>query len=367
MKNLKDIIIDARMVTHQLHGIGRYTYELIKRVSSTSELNLKLLVNDVNLGKEIFGEFKNVEFIVMKSKFISLQEQIELPRVINRYKGKAIFHSPSFVGSPFIKINTIMTIHDLNHLRFPQFYSPFHKYYYKFIVKTSARKTAKLLTGSEFAKDELLEWLECDESKIVVAYDGIDKRFSLIEDKDKLESVRKKYKLPDRFILYIGNQKPHKNVETIISSMKYIDEVKFVINGKGNESINKAISDNKVEDKILKIGFVDEEDLPYVYNLATVFTFPSLYEGFGLPPLEAMACGCPTVVSNTSSLPEVVGEAALKVEAKDDKAFADAINQLLTDEKLRENLIQSGMERVKKFSWDKMVEDTIKVYMEAMN
>lgn len=366
MEELKDIIIDARIVNHQLNGIARYTYELVRRVSNISYYKLKLLVNDMVLGKEIFGEFKNIEFIEMKSKFLSLKEQLELPKILNKYKGKAIFHSPSFVGSPFVKIDTIMTIHDLNHLRFPQFYTKFHKYYYDYIVKISAKKCSKLLTVSNFSKQELVEWLNCDENNIIVTYNGIDDRFKVISDRNKLENVREKYNLPDRFILYIGNQKPHKNVETLISSMKYIEGIKFAINGNGNESINKAIKENGVENKILKIGFVDEEDLPYVYNLATVFIFPSLYEGFGLPPLEAMACGCPAIVSNTSSLPEVVGDAALKVEPRDDKGFANAINKLLEDEEMRNQMINKGLIRVKEFSWDKLAEDTVTVYSQVM-
>lgn len=362
---MKNIIFDARMINHELHGIARYAYEIINRVSKIEGYKLILLVNDENLAKEMFGEKSSIQYILMKNKFLSLGEQIELPRILNKYSHKAIFHSPSYVSSPFIKIRSIMTIHDLNHLRFPQFYTPFHKYYYNYIVKPSANKASKILTVSNFSRMELLEWLKCNNDKIICTYNGIDEAFRVIKDKNVLKSVKEKYKLPDKFILYVGNQKPHKNLQTIIKSMKYIDDVKLVINGKGNEFINNCIKESMVEDKVLKIGFIEEKDLPKVYNLATVFVFPSLYEGFGLPPLEAMACGCPAIVSNASSLPEVVGEAGLKVDPLDDKGFADAINKVIKDDVLREQLICEGLERVSKYSWNSLVEDTIKIYDEV--
>ena len=294
------------MVDKHLHGIARYTYEIIKGMSFSNKIHMILLVNNLELSKEIFGQFNNIEFIKMKSKFLSLSEQLELPHIINKYKGKAIFHSPSFVSSPFIKTKMIMTIHDLNHLRFPQYYSPFHKYYYKYIVKPSALKCEKILTVSEFSKNEIVDWLKCDRDKVIVTYNGVDSRFKVIKDKNALLKAKEKYKLPDKFVLYIGNLKPHKNVETLVKAMDLVDNnIRLVINGKVNESLDKIINTYKLQNKINFIGYVADEDLPALYNLASVFVFPSLYEGFGLPPLEAMACGCPTIISNTEALIEV--------------------------------------------------------------
>ncbi|MBP2032216.1 glycosyltransferase involved in cell wall biosynthesis [Clostridium algifaecis] len=354
-----NVIIDARMVDRHLHGIARYTYEIIKNMSFEDKVHMMLLVNNLNLSKEIFGQFNNIEFIKMKSKFLSLSEQIELPLVVNKYNGKSIFHSPSFVASPFIKTKMIMTIHDLNHLRFPKYYSPFHKYYYKYIVKPSALKCKKILTVSEFSKNEIVDWLKCDRDKVVVTYNGVDNRFKYIDDNDKLIKVKNKYNLPNKFILYIGNLKPHKNVRTLIRAMSLVDnDIKLVINGKINEPLMEVINTYNLKSKIRFIGYVDDEDLPILYNLANVFIFPSLYEGFGLPPLEAMACGCPVIVSNTSSLPEVVGDAGEKFEAEDYEKLAELIKKVLDKSCDKQKLI----ERSKLFNWEKTCDKTFKIY-----
>lgn len=355
-----NVIIDTRMVDRHLHGIARYTYEIIKHMSSKDKIHMMLLVNDLKLSKQIFGQFNNIEFIKMRSKFLSLSEQIELPLVVNNYKGKAIFHSPSFVSSPFIKTKMIMTIHDLNHLRFPQYYSPFHKYYYKYIVKPSALKCKKILTVSEFSKKEIVDWLKCDKDKVIVTYNGVDDKFKLIEDISELNKVKNKYNLPDKFVLYIGNLKPHKNVETLIKAMGLVDNgIKLVINGKANKSVGKLINKFNLYDKVKFIGYVDDKDLPVLYSLASIFVFPSLYEGFGLPALEAMACGCPVVCSNTSSLPEVVGDIGKKFEPEDYKQLSELIKKVLNESCDKQKLI----ERSKLFSWEKTCNETLKIYV----
>ncbi|GIM30239.1 glycosyl transferase [Clostridium polyendosporum] len=364
MKDKVHVIIDARMVDEHLHGIARYTYELIKKGAASGKVKYTLLVNDVRKAKVIFNKVDNLEFIKMNSKFLSLKEQIELPRILNKYKGKAIFHSPSFVSSPFIKIDTVMTIHDLNHIRYPQFYTPFHKYYYKYIVKPSALNSKKVLTVSNFAKSELLGWLKCEDSRVVVTYNGIDSDFKHISDETTLKKVKYKYDLPDKFILYIGNLKPHKNVETLVKAMKTVKDKNYflVMNGKLNDKLREVIKEYDVNDRIKFIGFVDDEDLPVLYSEAKVFVFPSLYEGFGLPPLEAMACGCQVIVSDTSSLPEVVGNYGLKFDAKDHINLSNKINQCIESPLLyNEKELKDWMNR---YDWQNTFDLTYEIYKE---
>lgn len=361
-----NVIIDARMVDEHLHGIARYAYEIIKGVSKEDNINIKLLVNNLKISNKIFAKFQNIEFIVMKSKFLSIGEQFELPSIINKYKDDTIFHSPSFVSSPFIKIPMVMTIHDLNHLRFPEYYSWFHKYYYKYIVKNSALRCKRIITVSNFSENEIIDWIKFDKNKVVVTYNGVDKNFRVIEDKIELNRVKKKYDLPDKFVLYIGNLKPHKNVETLIDSMRFIDNIKLIINGKKNESLGKHIAEYKLNDKIQFIGYVDEKDLPIIYNLATVFVFPSLYEGFGLPPLEAMACGCPTIVANTSSLPEVVGKSAILINPHNENDISEKIKNITESVFNESSLINLGFLNVQKFKWTETVKKTIMIYKESL-
>ncbi len=356
-----NIIIDARMVNEHLSGIGRYTFEIIKNIYSMDDVKIKLLVNDTILAKNIFGEFSNINFLKIKSKWLSISEQFELPLILNKYKKDHIFHSPSYVSSPFIKCKTIMTIHDLNHLEFPQFYTWFHKYYYKFIVKPSALKSKTIITDSNFSKGEILNWLKCKENKIIVTYCGVDSNFKVIEDSDLLLYVKNKYKLPDEFILYIGNQKPHKNIKKLIEATSLLkSNVQLIINGKPNEVLTEQIEKSKVQNRVSFIGYVEDEDLPVLYNLAKVFVFPSLYEGFGLPPLEAMACGCPVVTSNTSSLPEVVSNIGDMVNPNNAFEIAKAIDENIKIDK--ENYKKSAVEHALKFKWSYTAEKTYKIY-----
>jgi len=357
-----NVIIDARMVNEHLSGIGRYTYEIIKGISKENHINIKLLTNNVVISMKIFGKFNNIEYIVMKSKFLSLGEQIELPLIINKYKTDTLFHAPSFVSSPLIKIPMVMTIHDLNHLKFPQYYSPLHKYYYKYIVKPAALKCKKILTDSDFSKGEILKWLKCDENNVQVIYCGVDEKFKIIKDRIELQRVQDKYSLPNKFVLYIGNLKPHKNVESLVEAMKSVDNIKLIINGNPNVSLKGIINQYNLKEKIQFIGYVDEEDLPVIYNLAIVFVFPSFYEGFGLPPLEAMACGCPVIVSNTSSLPEVVDNAAIQIDPYNKNGFIQSLNDVIKSLSIRNHLIEAGIVNVEKFKWIETVRKTILIY-----
>lgn len=358
----KNVIIDARIVNEHLNGMARYTYELIRGISQSDNIQYTLLVNDIYKAKTIFEGIPNLKYIKMKSKFLSLSEIIELPQIINKYKNEAIFHSPTFSNSPLISTKMIMTIHDLNHLELPQFYTRFHRYYYELIVKPSARKCSKILTVSNFSKTKILEWLKCDPSKIEVIYNGINTAFKPINDPNMFEVVRKKYLLPEKFILYIGNLKPHKNVPTLIHSMKYVHGVKLILNGKETQELKELIEKLNVREKISFIGYVDDDDIKYLYNMAQVFVFPSLYEGFGLPPLEAMACGCPTIISDAECLRELVKDNDFVFERKNYKQLSEKINMLIEDKKLRKKFIDKGLQYANSYKWSKCINKTLEVY-----
>lgn len=351
------------MVGKKLHGISRYTFELVNGLLNIENIEIKLLTNNEEITKDIFGISERLSFIKMKSKFLSPLEIIELPLVLNKYKNEYIFHSPSFSCSPFIKNKSFITIHDLNHLELPQYYSKLHKYYYEYIVKPFAKKCEKIFTVSEFSRQEIKKWLKCEADKIVVTYNGIEDKFKVIHDKQIIERIKEKYNLPQDFILYIGNLKPHKNVETLVKALEHVSkDVKLIINGKINKSLKNIIHENKLENRIDFIGYIDEDDLPIIYNLAKVFIFPSLYEGFGLPPLEAMACGCPTIVSNISCLSEITGEFSVKFNPYDYKELSEKINCLIIEGKSKQS--KQKADYIKKFNWKDMVNKTRVNYIE---
>lgn len=362
-----NLIIDARMVSEQLHGIGRYTYELINKVKNIKNISLYILVNDVEKSSKIFGNSSNIRLIKMNSKFLSIGEFFELPKVINRFnKRETFFHAPSFVSSPLIKCKSAMTIHDLNHIKLPQFYSKFHKYYYKFVVKTSANKASIIFTDSDFSKNEIVEWLECNENKVIDTKVGVDKKFSKCNNLKMLNNIRERYKLPQKFILYVGNLKPHKNVGNLFKAMSIVEDIKLIINGKPNEELNNIINEYNLQNKIQFIGYVHDDDLPILYSIAELFVFPSIYEGFGLPPLEAMASGCPVITSNVASLPEVVGDAAGYFNPYDFIEIGNKINKVINDDTLRQNMIKKGIVQAKQFTWENTIEMIIDKYFDII-
>lgn len=354
-----NIIIDARMVEKNLHGIGRYTFELVKRLIKQPNISLKLITNNESLSKEIFEESAKISYLTMKSKFLSPFEIIEFPLILNRYKNDHIFHSTSFSSSPFIRVKSFITIHDLNHLALPQYYSKFHKYYYRFIVKPFSLKCNKIFTVSKFSKDEIVNWLGCNEEKVIVTYNGID--FEKFKVNSKLnEDIKKKYSLPQKYILYIGNLKPHKNLERVLKAFEQIEdkEIKLVINNNNNMELKRIINLLKLTDRVKFIGFVDDKDLSGIYNQSEVFVFPSLYEGFGLPPLEAIASGTKVVTSNNTALGELFSDIAITVNPYSVTEIAKGINTALNIENSKMNIHYLE----EKFNWDKLVESVLNEY-----
>ncbi|MGB9857045.1 MAG: glycosyltransferase family 4 protein, partial [Dictyoglomaceae bacterium] len=207
---------------------------------------------------------------------------------------------------------------------------------------------------------------------IKVIYNGVDKEKFKVYEKKELERIKSKYKLPERFILFVGNVKPHKNLKGLLKAFRIVAEefkdLFLVITGKkegflkGDKEIFELISKNfPLKERVIFTGYVDEKDLPILYNLAKLFVFPSLYEGFGLPPLEAMACGCPAVVSRIPPLLEICDDAVYYINPYDVGDIAKGITEVLENEKLRKELINKGFERVKEFSWKKSAREYLKL------
>jgi glycosyltransferase involved in cell wall biosynthesis len=236
----------------------------------------------------------------------------------------------------------------------------------------------KIITISDFTKNELINYTGISSDKIKTIYLGPDEEFRPLSSKE-IEDSRKEYKLPESFILYVGSEQSRKNFQLIIKAFyklkkKYgLEELKLVKAGSSQipdvlrNKIFDLIKELNLENDVIFTDYVTDDTLIKMYNAAELFVFPSLYEGFGLPPLEAMACGCPVITSNTSSLPEVVGEAGLMIDPHDVDSLTESMYKILSDNGLKKELSKKSLERAKMFSWQKTADQTLEVYKEVLN
>ncbi|MBI2908852.1 MAG: glycosyltransferase family 4 protein [Chloroflexi bacterium] len=300
-------------------------------------------------------------------------EQIGLPWA-SRQAGIDVLHVPYF-GSPlFPPCPTVVTVHDLISLVLPQYRRSVPVKTYAALASASAKKARVIIADSEFTRKDILRLLDVGEERVVVVPLACEARFRPINDSGLLESVRRDYGLAERFVLYIGGLDSRKNVPALIRAFAATHpDCQLAIAGEphaGRGSLFANLLELAIqcgiEGRVRFLGLVPEEQKPALYSLATLFVFPSIYEGFGLTPLEAMACGAPVLSSNATSLPEVVGDAAVLFDPKDEKAFGEALSALLRDDKRREELRLRGLAQAGKFSWRRTAEEMLAAYEKAM-
>jgi len=361
--------------TRKLHdfGIGTYIRNLLRhlaRLDRESEYVLFCRPEDSLFAAELGPNFRSVPD---RSAPYSLREQLSLPLAAAR-EHVDVYHAPHYVLPILIRGRRVVTIHDCIHLMFPQ-YLPyrFAKTYARAMLYSATRRADRIVTVSESSKRDILRFFSVKPEKISVIYNAIDEHFSVPPTDEAVERVRGRYQLEDPFVLYVGNVKPHKNVERLIDAFgllrrRGVDGLKLVIIGdeiSKFQTLRRAVHRHKLHKHVRFLGFVPDDTLSVLYRLAGVFVFPSLYEGFGLPPLEAMACGAPVITSNVSSLPEVVGDAALLVDPYSSEAIAEAIWKVLSDSSLSERLRAKGLARAQDFSWQRSVARTLEIYREV--
>jgi glycosyltransferase involved in cell wall biosynthesis len=365
------IAIDARKLRD--YGIGTYVRNLLRhlsRIDHETEYVLLCRPSDRGIAAEL-GE--NFRCVIEASPAYSVREQLLVPMDLRR-EGVDLFHAPHYVLPPLTPCRSVVTIHDCIHLRFPQYLPNKLGYAYaRASLWVATHRSNRIMTVSEASKRDILRYFRVPESKIDVIYNAIDERFGELPDAEEILRVRERYQLNDPFVLYAGNIKPHKNLERLIEAFHTLrrgelQHVKLLIIGdeiSKYATLRRAVHRYKLHKHVRFFGFVPDRTLAVLYRLAGVFVFPSLYEGFGLPPLEAMASGTPVITSNVSSLPEVVGDAALLVDPYEPEAIADAMRRVLTDQRLRDDLVRKGLVRASEFSWDRSVRRVREIYEEA--
>jgi glycosyltransferase involved in cell wall biosynthesis len=365
------IAIDAR----KLHdfGIGTYVQNLLRqlaRLDASSEYVLLCRAEDVDTLRALGPNFRT---IVDSASPYSLREQISVPTHLSREQVD-VYHSPHYVLPPLVRCPSVVTIHDCIHLRFPQYLPNRLAYgYAKTFMWWAAHRSARVITVSEASKTDILHYFDIPEQKVSVIHNGLDERLRVPPPDADIQRVRERFQLEEQFVLYAGNVKPHKNVERLIDAFHVLHtngfpQLKLLIIGSDISKyamLRRAIHTYDLHKYVRFLGFVSDDTLAALYRLATVFVFPSLYEGFGFPPLEAMAAGTPVIASNLSSLPEVLGDAALLVDPYDANAIAEAIRRVLVVDDLRRELGRRGLAKVQAYSWEEAARQVRRIYDEV--
>ncbi|MFA6002294.1 MAG: glycosyltransferase family 1 protein, partial [Thermoleophilia bacterium] len=267
----------------------------------------------------------------------------------------------------------VMTLHDIILVRLANdYYSPTRARMYERRLLSKVNEADHIITVSGFSKKDLCDWSGIDPDKVSVVYNGVSGQFRKVTDPDTLDAVRRRYRLPKRFVFCVGSTEPRKNIRRAIEAFAQLRRVRadiqMVVAGVDYCRVTPGEAFDGLDlDGVVLAGYVQDVDLPAIYSMADLFFFPSLYEGFGLPPLEAMACGTPVITSSKSSIPEVVGDAAVLVDPRKPGEMAGALEMVLSSGGMREELISKGLARVSDFSWEKTAQQTREIYARIVN
>ncbi len=356
------VAIDYTAAVRQRAGIGRYTRGLVSALAEMDRETAYVLLSAGRGAEEgpWPANFSRRILPLSDRHLAILWQRVRLPLPVELFTGRVdVFHSPDFTLPPVWRARTVVTIHDLSFIRHPECFSKPLLEYLLASVPRAVRRADFLLADSASTRQDLIELLGAAPERVAVVYPGVEAHFGPAEDAARLEACLARYAVRRPYILGVGTLQPRKNFARLIRAYHLLRQRhgiphRLVIAGAKGwlfEEIEETIRTLRLEEWVQITGFIPDEDLPALYQGADVFAFPSLYEGFGIPVLEALACGTPVVASNTSSLPEAAGEAALLVDPEDVEALAEALWRLLVDSPLRNALRARGFEQVKRFSW----------------
>jgi len=346
-------------------GINVYTLNLIENILMLDNETKFLLVYNHQKFLGHFSKYENVREIAMRSPSKLVWDQILIPYILWKKKVDVVFN-PKLSIPILSNAKKVLMIHGAEQFAVKKAFKWYDRLYYQIAMPLYGRFSDKILTTTKLGINDLSRYIGIVKSKFTFVHEGVHKRFKIL-DQEKNEAVKIKYDLPDRFILFVGGLTPLKNFGRAAKAFDILSEKyghSMVVTGfkKFKFKSDMLIAQNvKNVERIKFCGFIPDEDLPAFYNLADVFVFPSLYEGFGLPVLEAMACGCPVVTSSVGCTKEVTGNAALLVNPYDEKDIAEKIQKILDDSAFKDVLVNKGLIRVKQFSWEKCAKETLNV------
>jgi glycosyltransferase involved in cell wall biosynthesis len=365
--------IDCRLYSSKFGGIGRYVHELVKHLLEMDPKSTYVLFK--NAKEPLFEGKDNVEEIYVGAKHYSLSEQTKF---LKKLKGASLdlMHFTHFNAPLLYRGKNVVTIHDLTIHFHPgkKMTSPLHRLAYKGTINRACKRADKIIAVSESTKKDIIKHIGIPEDNIKVIYEAAGEEFQPITDKSVIDSVKHKYGITKPLLLYTGNLRTHKNLVRLIQAVsKLIKDKRYdcqlmLTGDKDSVYMNDILKTAKkceMEDNLLLPGLVPEEDLVPLINAAHVYTFPSLYEGFGLPPLEAMQCGTVVCTSNTSSIPEVCSDHVFYFDPEDIGSMTEAIYDSCTHEKERERKREAALKHVERFSWKKTAHQTLEIYRSA--
>lgn len=364
------VMIDAREATPKPSGLARYTFNLIRGMARHAKgYRFTILSNH----PELHGELKDrgtFELVNPRVHIVDPREQVILPALVEKHRPD-IFHSPSMVAPLLLPkfCKRVMTLHDTIPLSFPQGFRLDERWgwalYYALSIKPVVHRTDRILTVSEWSRQDIVKHFDYPLERISVTHNWLEEHYHPV-DEDSVRRVRSSFCLPERFVFALGSHYPYKNAAGLIRAFALVapvlPDLQLVLKIGRPERMANLVQSLGLQDRVKFLGFVPDADLPAVYQAASLFAFPSFYEGFGLPPLEAMLCGTPVVASQASSIPEVVGEAALQVDPADTAGLAERMIRVLTDPALATALRQAGFEQAARFSAERGINETIAVY-----
>lgn len=371
------VVVDARYISRLQSGIGLYTQHLLRALAAIDpETRYTYLTvrdgPDAGIRQPNFAPW--VTRISFENHLVGdLWQSSYLPLRLAAL-GADLYHGPA-VFLPLIKLGyrTVVTIHDLVAFLFPETVPAKYGTYMRWMTRLSVRSADRIIADSEATRVDLMRLLGVPAGKVRTIHAALGTGYAPVRDPARLEAVRRTYQLEGPYLLFVGNLEPRKNLVRLIEAYALLRRRhglphRLVLAGKRGwlyRSIFQTVERLDLQREVVFTGYVAPEDLPAVYSMAAAFAFPSLYEGFGLPILEAMACGVPVVAGASGSIPEVAGDAALLVPPSEVEAIAEALHRVLTDPALRAELQARGFERSRAFSWERVATETRRVYLEV--
>ncbi|MEK6755735.1 MAG: glycosyltransferase family 1 protein [Bacteroidota bacterium] len=362
---MAQIAIDARKYFD--FGIGTYIQNLSRALSDLDSRHRYSLLVSVEDSPRVECPPNWTKQIVNFKKYSP--GELMLLGYRTRKQGADLLHIPHYTLPIGLKGRSVVTVHDLIHVKFPWCFTLPQRMYAHAVLSHVARHAGAIITGSEHAKVDVVDTLHVDERKVYPIYHGIQPGFERLRDEQKIIDFKRRFQLRNPFVLYVGNIKPHKNIPTLLQAFKSIvswrKDVELVFVGEllsNDEPLSILAQSLGITKNIRNLGRLSKDDLICSYNAAEVLVLPSLYEGFGFTAVEAMACETPVVASNAASLPEVIADAGIIFEAASPNALENALRSVLVDARLRNELVAKGKKNIQRFSWDRAARETLRVY-----